>query len=43
MKRLLMELGGKGACVLTDDCDVDAALGAIASSTAARSAPRPLG
>ena len=31
MKRLLMELGGKGACVLTDDCDVDAALGAIAS------------
>ena len=31
MKRLLMELGGKGACVLTDDCDVDAAVGAIAS------------
>ena len=31
MKRLLMELGGKGACVLTDDCDVDAAIGAIAS------------
>lgn len=31
MKRLLMELGGKGACVLTDDCNVDAAVGAIAS------------
>ncbi len=31
MKRLLMELGGKGACVLTDDCDVDAAVGAIAT------------
>ncbi len=31
MKRLLMELGGKGACVLTDDCNVDAAIGAIAS------------
>ena len=31
MKRLLMELGGKGACVLADDCDVDAAIGAIAS------------
>ncbi len=31
MKRLLMELGGKGACVLTDDCDLDAAIGAIAT------------
>ena len=31
MKRLLMELGGKGACVLTDDCNVDGAVGAIAS------------
>ncbi|WP_419919696.1 aldehyde dehydrogenase family protein [Candidatus Poriferisocius sp.] len=31
MKRLLMELGGKGACVLTEDCDVDAAIGAIAT------------
>ena len=31
MKRLLMELGGKGACVLTDDCNIDAAIGAIAS------------
>ncbi len=31
MKRLLLELGGKGACVLTDDCDLDAAVGTIAS------------
>ena len=31
MKRLLMELGGKGACVLTDDCNLDAAVGTIAS------------
>lgn len=31
MKRLLMELGGKGALIMTDDCDVGAAVGAIAS------------
>ena len=28
MKRLLLELGGKGACVVLDDADVDAAVGA---------------
>ena len=31
MKRLLMELGGKGACVLTDDCNMDSAVGAVAT------------
>jgi len=31
MKRLLMELGGKGALVMTDDADVNAACQAIAS------------
>ncbi len=31
MKRLLMELGGKGALIMTDDCDVQAAIGGIAS------------
>lgn len=31
MKRLLMELGGKGALVMTDDADVSATAGAIAS------------
>ena len=31
MKRLLMELGGKGAMVMTEDCNVDAAVGGIAS------------
>lgn len=31
MKRLLMELGGKGALIMTEDCNVDAAVGAIAS------------
>ena len=31
MKRLLMELGGKGALIMTDDCDVQAAVGGIAS------------
>lgn len=31
MKRLLMELGGKGALVMTQDCDVPKAVGAIAS------------
>ncbi len=31
MKRLLMELGGKGALVMTDDADVGAAVGAIAT------------
>ena len=31
MKRLLMELGGKGALVMTEDCDVQAAVGGIAS------------
>ncbi len=31
MKRLLMELGGKGALVMTDDADVGGAVGAIAS------------
>ncbi len=31
MKRLLMELGGKGACVVTDDADVGQAAQAIAT------------
>ena len=31
MKRLLMELGGKGACLVFDDADVNAALTALAS------------
>jgi acyl-CoA reductase-like NAD-dependent aldehyde dehydrogenase len=31
MKRLLMELGGKGACLVFDDADVDAAVTALAS------------
>lgn len=31
MKRLLMELGGKGALVMTEDCDVNAAVQGIAS------------
>ena len=31
MKRLLMELGGKGALIMTEDCDVQAAVGGIAS------------
>jgi acyl-CoA reductase-like NAD-dependent aldehyde dehydrogenase len=31
MKRLLMELGGKGACLVFDDADVDAAVAALIS------------
>lgn len=31
MKRLLMELGGKGALIMTEDCDVQKAIAAIAS------------
>ena len=31
MKRLLMELGGKGALIMTEDCDIEKAVGAIAS------------
>ena len=31
MKRLLMELGGKGALIMTEDCDIQAAVGGIAS------------
>ncbi len=31
MKRLLMELGGKGALVMTEDCDIDKAVQGIAS------------
>jgi acyl-CoA reductase-like NAD-dependent aldehyde dehydrogenase len=31
MKRLLMELGGKGALIMTGDCDIGAAVRAIAS------------
>ena len=31
MKRLLMELGGKGACLVLDDADLDAALGCLTS------------
>ena len=31
MKRLLMELGGKGALIMTEDCDMQAAVGGIAS------------
>jgi phenylacetaldehyde dehydrogenase len=34
MKRLLMELGGKGACVVFDDADLAQAVGAIASTWA---------
>ncbi len=32
MKRLLMELGGKGACVVFDDADLDAATTALVST-----------
>jgi acyl-CoA reductase-like NAD-dependent aldehyde dehydrogenase len=32
MKRLLLELGGKGACVVLDDADVKAAIGCIGST-----------
>ena len=32
MKRLLLELGGKGAALVFDDASVDAAVGAIAST-----------
>ncbi len=31
MKRLLMELGGKGALIMTEDCDISAAVSGIAS------------
>jgi acyl-CoA reductase-like NAD-dependent aldehyde dehydrogenase len=31
MKRLLLELGGKGACIVFDDADLKAAIGAITS------------
>jgi acyl-CoA reductase-like NAD-dependent aldehyde dehydrogenase len=31
MKRLLLELGGKGACLIFDDADLDAAVAALAS------------
>jgi acyl-CoA reductase-like NAD-dependent aldehyde dehydrogenase len=31
MKRLLLELGGKGACLVFDDADLSAAIGGIAS------------
>jgi len=31
MKRLLLELGGKGACIVTDDADVSKAIAALAS------------
>lgn len=31
MKRLLLELGGKGACIVFDDADLRAAIGGIAS------------
>ena len=31
MTRVLMELGGKGALIMTEDASVDAAMGAIAS------------
>jgi acyl-CoA reductase-like NAD-dependent aldehyde dehydrogenase len=32
MKRLLLELGGKGACVVFDDADIKAAIGCIGST-----------
>jgi acyl-CoA reductase-like NAD-dependent aldehyde dehydrogenase len=32
MKRLLLELGGKGACIVFDDADVAAAIGCIGST-----------
>jgi acyl-CoA reductase-like NAD-dependent aldehyde dehydrogenase len=32
MKRLLLELGGKGACVVFDDADIKAAIGCISST-----------
>jgi len=32
MKRLLLELGGKGACIVLDDADVKAAVGCIGST-----------
>ena len=44
MKRLLLELGGKGAAVVCDDADLDLAVTRSARcgrSTAVRSAPRP--
>ena len=32
MKRLLLELGGKGACIVFDDAELDAAVGCIGST-----------
>jgi acyl-CoA reductase-like NAD-dependent aldehyde dehydrogenase len=32
MKRLLLELGGKGACIVFDDASIDAAVGCIGST-----------
>jgi len=32
MKRMLMELGGKGALIMTDDCDLGSAVGGIATT-----------
>ncbi len=32
MKRLLLELGGKGACIVLDDADIQAAVGCIGST-----------
>jgi len=43
MKRLLLELGGKGACVVFDDADIKGAIGCIdrpGPSTQVKSAPR---
>ena len=39
MKRLLLELGGKGAAVVFDDADLAAAVGAISSTWAFHSGP----
>ena len=47
MKRLLLELGGKGAAIVFDDADLATVVGNVSStsgpSTPARSAPRPPG
>ncbi len=32
MKRMLLELGGKGACLVLDDADVKGAIGCIGST-----------
>ena len=41
-ERLLMELGGKGALIMTEDCDVGKAIGATVTHSPACHPQRPL-